>query len=56
MNIHFPGYENLTVPTVWVFPEVMVCLDCGYADFSIPEPELQKLADNDGRWVHSNVA
>ena len=56
MNIHFLGYENLTTPTVWVFPEIMICLDCGHTDFSIPEPELQKLAGNDGRWVRPNVA
>jgi hypothetical protein len=45
MNIHFPGREGLTEPTVWVFPQVTVCLNCGYADFAIPESELQRLAD-----------
>jgi len=55
MNIHLPGYEGLTKPTVWVFPEVMVCLDCGHADFSIPESELQRLADDDCRPVRSKA-
>ena len=29
MNVHFPGYEGLKRPTVWVFPEVVVCLVAG---------------------------
>lgn len=44
MNLHFPGYENLDKPTVWVFSEVVVCLDCSYAEFIVPEPELRALA------------
>lgn len=60
MNIHFPGYEGLTGPTVWVFPQVTVCLNCGYADFSIHESELQRLVDgwrpirSKGRVIDSN--
>jgi len=45
MNIHFPGYEGLTEPTVWVYPQLTVCLNCGSVEFSIPESELQQLAD-----------
>ena len=44
MGIHFPGLENTDKPTVWVFPEVIVCLDCGTAEFAVPEAELQQLA------------
>ena len=44
MNIHFTGFEGLTKPTVWVFPQIVVCLDCGLAEFSIPETELRSLA------------
>ena len=43
MNIHFPGYEGLQKPTVWVFPEVVVCLDCGFAEFTVAEIELFRL-------------
>src|SRR5215469_13166838 len=56
MNIHFAGYGGLTKPTVWVFPEVMACLDCGFADFSIPEPELRRLAEDDLGTVRSPAA
>ena len=40
MAIHFPGLENVNKPTVWVFPEVLVCLDCGVSEFAVPETEL----------------
>lgn len=43
MNIHFPGYEGLEKPTVWVFQRIVVCLDCGYTDLTIAEPELKAL-------------
>jgi hypothetical protein len=38
--IHFPGLKNLDKPVVWVFPEVWACLNCGNAEFWIPEREL----------------
>ncbi len=44
MNLHLPGYENLDKATVWVFPEVVVCLDCGHAEFMVPAAELRALA------------
>jgi hypothetical protein len=44
MNIHFPGLEGLDNPPVWIFPEIIVCLQCGFAEFSVPENELRKLA------------
>jgi hypothetical protein len=47
MGIHFPGLENIDKPTVWVFPEVIVCLDCGTAEFAVPEAELHQLAKGD---------
>jgi len=44
MAIHFPGLKNIDKPVVWVFPELMVCLDCGAAEFDVPEAELRHLA------------
>jgi hypothetical protein len=41
--IHFPGLEGLNKPTVWVFPRIFVCLDCGMAQFMVPEKELEVL-------------
>lgn len=39
-----PGIKGLGMPIVWVFQQVQVCLDCGQAEFEIPEKELRLLA------------
>ena len=41
--VHFPGLEGLDKPIVWVFPKLLVCLHCGFAEFTVPERELQVL-------------
>jgi len=45
--IHFPGLEGLTKPIVWVFPKVLVCLDCGSAEFAVPDTQLRTLREPD---------
>jgi hypothetical protein len=47
MGIHFPGLKNIDKPVVWLFPELVVCLDCGAAEFAVPEEELRQLAKGD---------
>jgi hypothetical protein len=47
IGIHFPGLKNIDMPVVWVFPELIVCLDCGTAEFAVPEDELRQLAKGD---------
>jgi hypothetical protein len=47
MGIHFPGLENIDKPTVWVSPELVVCLDCGAAEFIVRKVELRQLATED---------
>jgi len=47
MGIHFPGLKNIGKPVVWVFPELVVCLDCGIAEFAVPEDKLFILAIGD---------
>jgi hypothetical protein len=42
--IHFPGLENLDKSVVWVFPELLICMDCGTAEFALPEADLCLLA------------
>jgi hypothetical protein len=44
INIHFPGLKNLDKPAVLVFPELLLCLDCGFTEFAIAETELRLLA------------
>ena len=45
--IHFPGLTGLDKPIIWVFPELIVCLSCGNAEFAIPEDKLRLLAKGD---------
>ncbi len=47
MGIRSPGLKNIDKPTVWVFPQLIVCLDCGTAEFVVPETELRLLAKRD---------
>ena len=49
INIHFPGRKGLDIPTVWAFPRLSVCLDCGFTQYKIPDAELKTLADRDYR-------
>jgi hypothetical protein len=42
--IHFPGLKNLDEPAVWLFPKLLVCLECGSGRFSVPETELATIA------------
>lgn len=42
--IHFRGLKNLDKTPVWVFPKLLVCLDCGSSRFMTPESELALLA------------
>ena len=49
INIHFPGIRGIDTPTVWVFPDMSVCMDCGFAGFMVPDAELKKLDSNDWR-------
>jgi hypothetical protein len=39
-NIHLPGWKGLDKPAVLVFPKLVVCLDCGFTQFTLPEAEL----------------
>ena len=43
LAIHFRGLKGLDKPIIWVFPELVVCLHCGYTEFTVPERELQAL-------------
>jgi hypothetical protein len=40
INLHFPGPKNIDRATVWAFPTVSVCLECGIARFALRDIEL----------------
>jgi hypothetical protein len=41
--LHFPGLDGLKKPIVWVFPKVLVCLNCGLAEFAVPDEQVKTL-------------
>jgi hypothetical protein len=41
--VHFSGLKNLDTPPVFVFPNLLVCLDCGFTEFAMPEDEVRRL-------------
>jgi hypothetical protein len=49
VNIHPPqGSEYLSSPCVFAFPRLLVCLDCGFAEFVLKESERSELAQDHG--------
>jgi hypothetical protein len=44
MVIHFSGLKNLDKPGVWLFPKLLVCLNCGCSRFTVPEGKLASIA------------
>jgi hypothetical protein len=44
MVIHFSGLKNLDKPGVWVYPKLLVCLDCGCSHFTVAQRELASIA------------
>lgn len=55
--VHFSGIAGLKKPIVWTFPKLIVCMDCGFTEFRLPERELRVLADGtvkDGAIVFDN--
>jgi hypothetical protein len=41
INVHLPRDQDKVA--VLVFPKLVVCLDCGVAEFTVPEAELRQL-------------
>ena len=43
INIHFPGRQGLDKHPVLASPMLVVCLDCGFTEFTLAGPELHLL-------------
>ena len=52
VNIHPPrDLQNLDKPTVLAFPTLLICADCGFAEFVLTERErLELLYNNASHW------
>jgi hypothetical protein len=51
MILHFPfsGLQDLNKNGVFIYPKVLVCLDCGYSRFTTREADVAALAKGVGR-------
>ena len=45
INLHFRSLPNLGEPGIFVFPQVLVCLDCGLSEFVIEKRELAQITE-----------
>ena len=45
MNFHLRGLVNVDDPGIFVFPKVLVCLDCGLSEFVIEKGELAHIGE-----------
>ena len=43
LSASFPDVKKANVPPIYVCREVLVCLDCGFAELVIPATELERL-------------
>jgi len=43
ISVHLVGLENINKPVVWVFPRLLVCMDCGFTELMLAENELRLL-------------
>ena len=44
MAVHFPGLKNIDTPHVYISADLLVCLNCGTAQFAVPQAQLCQLA------------
>ena len=44
INVHFPGHESRDKPSILIFPELLVCLNCGFTELVISRKDLPSLA------------
>jgi hypothetical protein len=43
VGLHLPDLRDADKRSVFVFPKVLICLDCGCSSFMTPVPELEQL-------------
>jgi hypothetical protein len=45
INIHGSGLAGLDAKPVFVFPELLVCMECGVTEFAMSQSELRALSN-----------
>ena len=44
INVHSLGSSDLDKPAVLLFPKLLVCLKCGFTEFTLSESDLPLLS------------
>jgi hypothetical protein len=47
VDIHFSELRNVKKSPLLVYPELLLCLDCGNAEFMVPKDQLALLSKTD---------
>ena len=47
--VHFPEVKNIDKQTLCIYPELLICLDCGIGLLVVPDSELRQLVVGDAR-------
>jgi len=45
INVHSPASNDLEKEALLIFPKLLVCLKCGFTEFTLSESELPLLSD-----------
>jgi hypothetical protein len=48
INVHAPAGNDLDKEALLLFPKLLVCLKCGFTEFTLSESELPLLANRTG--------
>jgi hypothetical protein len=43
LSASFPDIRDVSLRPVYVCQQVLICLDCGFAELMVPGPELERL-------------
>jgi hypothetical protein len=49
INVHFQGHSDRDNQAVLLFPKLLVCLKCGFSEFTLSESELRLLSKGVGQ-------
>jgi len=49
INVHFPRQEGQEAASILIFPELLVCLNCGFTELTLSKDELPRLAKGVGQ-------
>jgi len=48
ISIHFPELNNLKKRPILAFPNLLICLDCGFMESRIENSKLRELTEDSG--------